>query len=159
MPFIEQVEPSSAPAQQILAIYFHDIVERYHGRPVSESDVAQAVADEPADDLRGESGALLLCTDGGATIGCAGVRYLGEVAELTKVFTLPDHRGRGIATRLIARIEELCHERGVRTLRLDTRSDLSEACALYERLGFERVTPFNESPYSDRWYANALRRD
>jgi GNAT superfamily N-acetyltransferase len=156
---IETADPSSAPAQQILAVYFRDIVVRYHGRAISDAELAQAVAAEPAGELEGASGALLLGTEAGVPVACAGVRYLGEIAELTKVFTLPHHRGSGIASRLIARIEQLCSERGVRTVRLDTRSDLGEACALYERLGYERVDAFNDSPYSDRWYAKTLGRD
>ena len=45
---------------------------------------------------------------------------------------------------------------GARTVRLDTRGELAEACALYERLGYARVPPFNADPYSDRWYAKGL---
>lgn len=28
---------------------------------------------------------------------------------------------------------------------------------MYERNGFERITAFNDDPYSDRWYRKALR--
>lgn len=37
-------------------------------------------------------------------------------------------------------------------------SKLKEACALYERSGFEPVVVFNDEPYSDRWYTKALTR-
>lgn len=50
----------------------------------------------------------------------------------------------------------ICRERGARIVRLDTRADLTEACALHERLGFARVDAFNDERYSDRWYAQAL---
>ncbi|MGX5697404.1 GNAT family N-acetyltransferase [Agromyces soli] len=159
MLLIQPVDPNSAAAREILAIYFRDIVSRYHGRAISDDEFSRVVADEPADDLTGDTGALLLCTQGGIPIACAGVRYYAHHAELTKVFTLPEHRGSGIATRLISGIEGMCLARGLDVLKLDTRSDLAEACALYERLGFEEVQPFNDSPHSDRWYSKALHND
>jgi len=53
-------------------------------------------------------------------------------------------------------VEQACRDRGVGTIRLDTRAELEEACALYERVGFVRVEPFNNEPYSDRWYVKSL---
>ena len=53
-------------------------------------------------------------------------------------------------------MEDFCRDRGTTSLRLDTRAELAEACALYERLGFVRVSPFNDDPYSDRWYAKRI---
>lgn len=59
-------------------------------------------------------------------------------------------------SRLLRAVEQACRERVVSTLRLDTRAALSEACAMYERNGFERVDAFNDEPYSDRWYSKTL---
>ena len=66
----------------------------------------------------------------GRVVGCAGVRYVDGLGELTKVFTMPGHRGRGVESRLLRAVEQTCNERGVDTLRLDTRAELREACAL-----------------------------
>jgi ribosomal protein S18 acetylase RimI-like enzyme len=63
---------------------------------------------------------------------------------------------RGVGSALLRHVEDVCRGRGITSLRLDTRAELAEACALYERLGFVRVPPFNDDPYSDRWYAKAL---
>ncbi|WP_263091267.1 GNAT family N-acetyltransferase [Curtobacterium sp. RIT-PI-V] len=84
------------------------------------------------------------------------MRFVGAVGELTKVFTLPERRGRGVGSALLRHVEAVCRERGTMSLRLGTRAELAEACALYERLGFVRVAPFNDDPYSDRWYAKVL---
>ncbi len=81
---------------------------------------------------------------------------LGDVAELTKVFS--EARGRGVGRQLVSAVERACVELGIDVVRLDTRGELAEACALYERLGYRRVGPFNAEPYSDRWYAKQVDR-
>jgi hypothetical protein len=41
-------------------------------------------------------------------------------------------------------------------MRLDTRGDLTEARALYARLGYDEVEPFNDGPYAEHWFEKAL---
>lgn len=168
---IETVRPGSLNADAIVRAYLTEVASRWYGRPAIAADVDHALRDEPYDDLDGDTGVFLVAYDDGRPIGCAGARFTTStttttttsitststtVAELTKVFTLPTHRGRGAGSTLVRAIEQLCRERDIRTLRLDTRAELTEACTLYERLGFTRVAPFNDDPYSDRWYAKTL---
>jgi ribosomal protein S18 acetylase RimI-like enzyme len=56
-------------------------------------------------------------------------------AEVTKLMTRPSHRGRGIATMLMASVEAIAVQRGRTLLVLDTAVD-GGAAALYARLGF-----------------------
>lgn len=56
-------------------------------------------------------------------------------AEIAKLMTRPDHRGKGIATRLMRAAEELAVENGRSLLMLDTATD-EGAAGLYEKLGF-----------------------
>ena len=133
-----------------------DVASRWYGRQATPDEVDEAVHGEPYDDLQGASGVFLVAIEDGRAIGCAGVRFGDGSAELTKVFTRPDHRGRGLGSRLLDAAEQACKERGIATLRLDTRAELREACSLYERNGFERVAAFNNEPYSDRWYLKEL---
>ena len=153
---IEAVDPSDPLADRMIRAYMADVASRWYGRPATTDEVDQALIDESSDDLRGRSGVLLVALDAGHGIGCAGVRFIGDHAELTKFFTLPDHRGRGVGSRLLHEVERACGARAIGTIRLDTRAALQEACALYERSGFKRVEAFNDEPYSDRWYAKSL---
>lgn len=41
-------------------------------------------------------------------------------------------------------------------LRLDTRSDLVEARALYVRHGFAEIPAYNDNPYAQHWYEKPL---
>ena len=56
-------------------------------------------------------------------------------AEIAKLMTGRNHRGRGIATRLMQAAEELAVEKGRTLLVLDTASE-EGAAGLYEKLGF-----------------------
>ncbi|MEW6634269.1 MAG: GNAT family N-acetyltransferase [Pseudomonadota bacterium] len=56
-------------------------------------------------------------------------------AEIAKLMTRLDHRGKGIATRLMSAAEELAVGRGKTLLVLDTARE-EGAAALYEKLGF-----------------------
>ena len=155
---IETVHPDEPVAESILRRYTTDVASRWYGRPATEDEVDQALRDEPSDDLTGTTGVLLVALDDGEPVGCAGARFLGDVAELTKVFTRGEARGRGVGRQLVQAVERACVELGIDVVRLDTRGELAEACALYERLGYRRVGPFNAEPYSDRWYAKQVDR-
>ncbi|MBF4602637.1 GNAT family N-acetyltransferase [Curtobacterium sp. VKM Ac-2884] len=153
---VEVRRPGGAESDLMVRTYLTEVASRWYGRDATPAEVDLALADEPYDDLQRDSGVFLVASDGGRPIACAGARFLGDVAELTKVFTLPSHRGQGMGSVLLRRLEAECRARGITSLRLDTRAALAEACALYERLGFVRVPPFNEDRYSDRWYAKEL---
>jgi GNAT superfamily N-acetyltransferase len=148
--------PGAVQAGGVVRAYMLDVASRWYGRAATPEEVDRALRDEPYDDLEGSTGVLLVTMEDDQAIGCAGVRFNGTSAELTKVFALPSHRGRGAASQLLDAAEEACRDRGISTLRLDTRAALQEACALYERSGFIRVEAFNDDPYSDRWYSKAL---
>lgn len=149
---IQAVNPDAPVAAQIVSDYMADAASRWYGRTATTEEVDQALRDEPYGNLQAPTAVLLAAIED----GCVGVRFVGEEAELTKVFTLPAHRGRGVASRLLRAGEQACREHAIGTLRLDTRADLTEACALYERAGFESVDAFNVESYSDRWYSKIL---
>ncbi len=52
--------------------------------------------------------------------------------------SIPSHRRRGIATRLLERLFELTRSDGRRGYTLEVRVSNAGAIALYEELGFER---------------------
>jgi ribosomal protein S18 acetylase RimI-like enzyme len=56
-------------------------------------------------------------------------------AEIAKMMTHPDHRGRGVATALMRAAERIAAERARTLLTLDTAAE-DGASAFYEKLGF-----------------------
>ncbi|WP_183086055.1 GNAT family N-acetyltransferase [Propionibacterium australiense] len=60
-------------------------------------------------------------------------------AELLRIVVAPAHRGRGLATGLLARLLAAAAVAGARRMLLEVRHDNTPALALYERAGFTRT--------------------
>ncbi|MDG4787073.1 GNAT family N-acetyltransferase [Micromonospora sp. WMMD1102] len=151
-------EPVHSPvAGALLRDYYAEIVSRYHRRPVDDTELDQVLAEESSADLAPPTGLFLVGWYDGEPAGCAGVR-LGALpyAEVTRVFVRPAARRRGGAVRLLAALEEVAAAHGATTMRLDTRTDLVEARALYARQGYREVPPYTEDPYADHWFEKHL---
>jgi GNAT superfamily N-acetyltransferase len=154
---VEPMHPASAPAVLIMRSYLDEVVGRYHGRKLAEAELDAAVREFPNDELAPPAGLLLLARAGDATLGCAGLRFVGEgIGEVTRVFVVRSARGTGLSERLMREIELRARERGVHELRLDTRADLVEAQRLFSRLGYAEASRLTDSPYADRWYRKRL---
>jgi GNAT superfamily N-acetyltransferase len=90
-----------------------------------------ALAGEAAVDVR-----WVAAVEDGRPIACAGGIDGGDDVCITGVATLPDHKGRGLASLLIARLVADAEERGLRTATLQA----SRAGApVYAKLGFRDV--------------------
>ena len=90
-------------------------------------------------------GAFLVALADGAPVGCAGWRSHGEdglVAELKRMYTAPAARGRGIARRLLAAVEQSARGYGRKRLILETGDLQPEAIGLYRSAGYDRIEDF-----------------
>ena len=151
------VDPHSAAAVGILREYFADIVGRHHTRGATSQEIDDALRLEPSADLQGKTGVLIVATRAGVTIGCGGLRFVDRAtSELTRVFVRPDQRGAGGGEQIVTELEQRARDIGHDLVRLDTRSDLSEARRLYSRLGYTEVVAFNSEPYAQHWLAKRL---
>ncbi|WP_309621067.1 GNAT family N-acetyltransferase [Salinibacterium sp.] len=151
------VDPASAAAAGILREYFADIVGRHHTRGATSQEIDDALRLEPSADLQGKTGVLIIATRDGETVGCGGLRFVDRAtSELTRVFVRPDQRGAGVGEGIVTELEQRARDIGHDLVRLDTRSDLSEARRLYSRLGYTEVVAFNSEPYAQHWLAKRL---
>ncbi|WP_333768767.1 GNAT family N-acetyltransferase [Streptomyces sp. IBSBF 2435] len=151
--------PVSHPdAVELIRRYYTELIIRYYGRPTNDAEVSAVIAQEPSDDLALPTGIFTVARIGGAASGCLGVRVLdAATVELTRMFVVPEARGRGVAGSLIELAEGLARDTfGARAVRLDTRADLVEARALYARHGYREIERYNDSPYADHWFEKTL---
>jgi len=62
-----------------------------------------------------------------------------DICELQKMYFLPLLRGQGLAKRLALQALEFARQQGFRCCYLETTASLTQAIALYERLGFQHI--------------------
>ncbi|MGP9538664.1 GNAT family N-acetyltransferase [Brachybacterium sp. AOP43-C2-M15] len=88
---------------------------------------------------------VLLALVDGETAATGTLRRLPDRWEVKRLFIDADHRRLGLASAVLARLEEGARERGATELFLQTGDRQPEAIALYEREGWERIAVF--APY------------
>jgi putative acetyltransferase len=82
-------------------------------------------------------GSLILAYHDDTAIGCVGVRHLeNDVAELKRMFVLPDFRKLKIGQRLLKEALNAADRLGYKKIRLDTLEDMRAALKLYRQNGF-----------------------
>ena len=77
--------------------------------------------------------------DQGVITGFAGGQLAGSDFEITEVVVAADHRRRGIASRLLARVTYDAQMLNASTASLEVADGNDPALALYRRLGFQQV--------------------
>ena len=111
----------------------------------------------PPADLVPPDATLLLVSLDGMPVAMGGVRDLDrEIAEIKAMYVARAARRRGLARRLLTRLEEIAVVRGCSAVRLDTAALLRPAVALYESAGYGRVAAYNENPDADLWFERKL---
>ncbi len=157
VPTLSTADPRSALGARVLRAYMDDVASRYWGRAATSAEVDQALREAPSDDLVPPTGLFVIVTVGGEPAGCGGLRFSPDgIAELTRVWVAPAMRRRGLGLLIVTHLEQRAGEHGQVRMRLDTRGDLTEARALYARLGYVEVDPFNDEPYAEHWFEKAL---
>lgn len=95
------------------------------------------------------TGELLLARGAdGAPLGCVGLRQIDPVGccEMKRLYVSPEARGMGLGRVLVEAVLDAATRLGFRELRLDTLPDMSDAQALYARMGFVRIAPYYDTP-------------
>ncbi|MGW5341742.1 GNAT family N-acetyltransferase [Streptomyces sp. NPDC004050] len=151
----EHVDTPDATA--LRRAYYAEVAGRYWKRPATEAEVDEGLRDDPADGLVPPTGRFVVGRLDGAPLSCGGIRMLDPVtAELTRVYVDPRARGTGGGAALLAALEDGARALGAERVRLDTRSDLVEARALYARNGYAEIPAYNSAPYAEHWFEKGL---
>lgn len=132
--------------------YLTEICDRYYGRPATTEEVDHEMF-RTAEDLP----VFVEARWDGTPVGCLGMRLLEpSLGELTRMFVRTTHRGRGGGGVLLAAVERAACAVGVRRIRLDTRSDLVEARALYAKHGYVEIPAYKQDPYAEHFFEKWL---
>jgi len=81
---------------------------------------------------------VVLIMDNNRAIGCGTIkRYDNEKAEIKRMFTAEESRGKGVATLILKELEKWACELGYNECILETGRKYTEAIALYQKHGFK----------------------
>ena len=91
-------------------------------------------------------------------MGCGGVRILKPgVAEIKRMYVVPEARGRGVARALLAALEDAARDLGYDRVRLDTGPRQLAAEHLYRSAGYEEIPDYNGNYMASFWGEKRLR--
>ena len=90
-------------------------------------------------------GALLIAYVDSAVAGCVALRPLSDgTAEMKRLYVRPSYRSSGLGQYLVDAVIDAARQTGAPALRLDTLASMTAAQALYRKLGFVEIAPYND---------------
>lgn len=128
---VEQHDPLATPLLRELAIEYSS---RYGRSPGVQYEELKSY---PAREFAPPDGVLVIALAGGVPVaGGAYRRYDPETAELKRIWTSKEQRGRGLGKLVVAELERSARGRGYRRIYLTTGWNQPEAVALYLATGY-----------------------
>lgn len=89
-------------------------------------------------------GALLIAHVDSGVAGCVALRPLdAHRGEMKRLYVRPAYQKSGLGKALVEAVINAARRIGYRELRLDTLASMTSAQALYRRLGFIEIPPYN----------------
>jgi len=141
---VEAASPFEPEASTLLAQLRADLVEKY-------PDELEATPFRP-EQLAVSGAVFLLARIAERAVGCGAFRPLEPgVAEVKRMFVLPEARGVGVGRKILQQLESAAAEMGYKSLRLETGLRQPEAIRLYDSAGYRRVPcygPYVDNPMS-----------
>jgi GNAT superfamily N-acetyltransferase len=79
-------------------------------------------------------------------VSCGGVcRYDAEIAEIRRMYVVPEQRGAGLSRLTLAALEDVARDLGYIRVLVETGVHQHEALALYRSSGFQEIPRYG--PY------------
>jgi putative acetyltransferase len=134
---ITLVDPRIPEARELIEALSEELAQRYDYMDDGSGNF------RPEDVLAARGGFVIGRAEGRA-VACGAFRPLQDnVAEIKRMFVVPDCRGRGYAKVVLTELERLARENGYTTVRLETGNRQPEAIRLYERSGYHRIANYS----------------
>ncbi len=78
-------------------------------------------------------------------VGCGAIKAFGnDCMEVKRMYVLPEYRGRGIATQMLAALEHWAAELNCNRCVLETGKGQPEAIALYRNRGYQPIPNYGQ---------------
>jgi GNAT superfamily N-acetyltransferase len=147
--FVRPLSYSEPVVRALEAELQQEYVNRYGGEDQTPIDHGQF--DPPG-------GLFLVGFVGSEPVASGGFRrHADGVAEIKRMYVVEDHRGIGLARRMLAELETRAAEAGYARTVLVTGLAQPEAIALYQSSGYASIEPFG--PYKDSDLVRCFGKD
>ena len=88
---------------------------------------------------------VVLAVENGQAVGCGAIKeYDLDTMEVKRMYTSPQNRGKKIASRVLAELENWAKELSYKTCILETGNKQPEAIALYNRNSYQRILNYGQ---------------
>lgn len=147
---LTETDPAEPEARAAVQRYFDEIRDRF-GFDSAGQDVKDAAMLCPPD------GAFIVAVSDGEPVACGGLQTIAPgIGEIKRMWVEDTWRGAGLGSRVLRDLEDRATALGHHTLRLDTNETLTEAIAMYERAGYQRVARYNDNPFATHFFEKSL---
>jgi GNAT superfamily N-acetyltransferase len=80
---------------------------------------------------------VIVAYENNVAVGCGAIKeFSANLAEVKRMYSLPEQRGKGVATMVLKELENWAAELGYATCILETGIKQPEAIALYQKCGY-----------------------
>jgi GNAT superfamily N-acetyltransferase len=83
--------------------------------------------------------------EGAVPVGCGAVKKLtSDTMEVKRMFTLPEHRKKGVAREVLTELEKWTRELGYKKCILETGKRQPDAIWLYQKNGYKAIPNYGK---------------
>ncbi len=141
---ISVVDPRIREAAELIRALSEELAQLYDYAEDGSGDF------KPQDALAPRS-AFVIGRVGNIAVACGAFRRIdGDVAEIKRMFVVPQYRGRGYSKAILRELERLAGGNGYSTVRLETGDRQPTAIRLYEGSGYRRIPNFGRYVASEQ---------
>ena len=95
---------------------------------------------------------VVIAYEDSVPVSCGSVKeFSTDTMEVKRMFTLPEHRGKGIAGQVLSELERWTGELGYTKCILETGRRQTEAIALYKKSGYTVIPNYGQ--YAEKDYS------
>jgi GNAT superfamily N-acetyltransferase len=88
---------------------------------------------------------VIVAYENDQAVGCGAIKeYEAGVMEVKRMYTSPEHRGKGIAAKVLAELESWAAELDYQTCILETGKKQVAAIRLYEKSGYNYIPNYGQ---------------
>ncbi|MFC4741043.1 GNAT family N-acetyltransferase [Flavobacterium ponti] len=88
---------------------------------------------------------VVVCYENEKPLGCGAFKKMeSNIAEIKRMFVLPEARGKGIATKILNELENWTKELHYNSCVLETSQKLENAIALYRKFGYQEIPNYGQ---------------